>query len=43
MGKYQGSYQKKVQNAKRNRVFSSKLGFFARFLNMSQYQRIQTI
>ncbi len=37
-----GSYQKKVQNAKRNRVFSlvsertAKLGFFALFLNMSQ-------
>ena len=30
-----GSYQKKVQNVKRNRVFSEKLGFFARFLNMS--------
>ena len=31
-----GSYKKKVQNTKRNRVFSSKLGFFALNLNMSQ-------
>ena len=30
-----GSYKKKVQNTRRNRVFSAKLGFFARFLNMS--------
>ena len=30
-----GSYKKKGQNTKRNRVFSAKLGFFARFLNMS--------
>ena len=39
-----GAHKKKVQNAKRNRVFSSKLGFFllswvsvARFLSMSQH------
>ena len=30
-----GSYKNKVQNTRRTRVFSSKLGFFARFLNMS--------
>ena len=35
-GKLIGSYKKKVQSTKRNRVFSSKLGFFARFLNMSE-------
>ena len=30
------SYQKKVQNAKRNRVLRKKLGFFALNLNMKQ-------
>ena len=33
------SFQKEVHNAKRNRVFSSKLGFFALFLNMSRYAK----
>jgi len=30
-----GSYQKKVQTTKRNRVLKKKLGFFALCLNMS--------
>ena len=41
--KIQGSYQKKVQNTKRNRVFSSKLGFFALNLNMSEIQLLMVL